>query len=202
MISVEVERSDGDVGIDVPADQPEEVIQVHAPVFGDDGARHEHFQNQIPTDHPRDDLTHRGIGEGVGGTCHRNHRCEFGIAHYGRTAHDARDQEADDHGRSGVESRSLGSDGEDARSDGHGHTHDGQIPPSEVTFEGTPRLACFRNGLLDGFLTEYVHRDPLPPYSRSFRPLSTRGKYRTIPSHWRHLRSMPMTTGSGTKRMP
>lgn len=38
---VEVERSDsGDVGIDVPADQPEEVIQVHAPVLRDDLSRY------------------------------------------------------------------------------------------------------------------------------------------------------------------
>ena len=36
---------------------------------------------------------------------------------------------------------------------GHGHAHNGQIPPGQVSFQGAPRLLCFRQRLLDGFLT-------------------------------------------------
>ena len=46
----------------------------------------------------------------------------------------------------------LGTNGEDARADCHGHTHNGQIPPSQVSFQGATRLLCFRQRLLDGFL--------------------------------------------------
>ena len=47
----------------------------------------------------------------------------------------------------------LRADGKDTRADGHGHAHNGQIPPGQVSFQGAPRLLCFRQRLLDGFLT-------------------------------------------------
>ena len=133
--------------------QPEEIVEIDAPIFGDDGACHQHFKDQIPADHPRDDLTDGGVGEGVGGSRNRNHGREFGVAHYGRPAYHAGDEETDDHGRTRMEGCRLRADGKDTRADGHGHAHNGQIPPGQVSFQGAPRLLCFRQRLLDGFLT-------------------------------------------------
>ena len=156
-----MERSDGDVCVDVPPDKPEEIVQVDAPVFRDHRAGHQHLQDKIPADDPCHDLADRRIGEGVGGTCHRNHRGEFRVAHDGRTTHDACDKEADDNGGTGVERRGLRADGEDAGAHSDGHAHDGQIPPGKVAFELMPSFRGLCKRLLHGLLSKYVHRCPL-----------------------------------------
>ncbi len=53
-----------------------------------------------------------------------------------------------------MERRGLRADGEDARTDRHGHAHDGQVPPFQIAFELVTLLAGFGDGLLDGFGTE------------------------------------------------
>ncbi len=86
------------------------------------------FKDQIPANHPCHDLADGGVGEGVGGSRHWNHGGEFGVAHHGGAAHDACDQEAQHHRRTGMEGSRLRADGEDACAHGNGHTHDGKIP--------------------------------------------------------------------------
>ena len=119
-----MEGAERQVGVGVPAHQAHEIVEVYAPILGNHGAGHQHFQNQIPADDPGHDLADRGVGEGVGGAGHRNHRSEFGVAHHGCAAHDAGDQEADDHGRAGVEGGGLRAHREDAGAHGYGHAHD------------------------------------------------------------------------------
>ena len=121
---IDMEGAERQVGVGVPAHQAHEIVEVYAPIFGNHGAGHQHFQNQIPADDPGHDLADRGVGEGVGGAGHRNHRSEFGVAHHGCAAHDAGNQEADDHGRAGVEGGGLRTHREDAGAHGYGHAHD------------------------------------------------------------------------------
>ena len=127
---VDMEGAETEVRVPVEAHEPHEVVEVHAPVFRDDRAGHEHFEDEVPSDDPRHDLADGGVGEGVGGSGDRHDRREFRVAHDGRAAHHAGDDEADDDGWSRVEGGRFGADREDAGAHRHSHSHDGQIPPA------------------------------------------------------------------------
>ena len=98
---------------------------------------------------------HGGVREGVGGPGDRNHRGELGVAHDGGHRRPLRPMmKLMMTARTGMERRGLRADGEDARTDRHGHAHDGQVPPFQITFKLMTFLAGFGDGLLDGFGTE------------------------------------------------
>ena len=76
------------------ADAGEEPLHVAAPAD-----RHGHradrvLEDQVPADHPRDDLAERRVGVGVGAAGDRHHRRELGVAERGERAREAGGQVA------------------------------------------------------------------------------------------------------------
>jgi len=105
------------------------------------------LEDQIPADHPGDELTERGVGVGIGAAGLRNHRGQLGVTQRGQPAHDAKQQERQDQRgtRGGADDRSVGTDlagggradrREDAGADhGADREHD-QIAGAEGALEG------------------------------------------------------------------
>src|SRR5215472_2497480 len=60
------------------------------------------FENQVPTDDPGDEFTHRGVSISVGAAGNRNHGSEFGVANGGEATGDGHQNERESDGRPGA----------------------------------------------------------------------------------------------------
>jgi hypothetical protein len=77
------------------AAESEHRAEITRPAFGHHGGGDREFQDQVPTDDPRDELTERRVGEGVGTARHRHRRGELGVAQRGQAARNGGDDERD-----------------------------------------------------------------------------------------------------------
>ena len=125
---VEVDAAQGDRRRNVHAHERKDFAEVDAPVLRDHGAGREEFEDQVPADDPRQDLTHGRVGEDVGGACHRDGRGELGVAHDGERAGDGGDREGDGDGGAGKVRGGLGADREDPGAHGNRDPHDHEVP--------------------------------------------------------------------------
>ncbi|MBP2202996.1 hypothetical protein JOJ86_000722 [Rhodococcus percolatus] len=83
------------------ADLFEEKPEVPGHTDGDDGRHRDVFEQQVPADEPADDLAERHVTVGVGRSGLGDHSGELGVTQCGRGTGDTRDQEGDQHGRTG-----------------------------------------------------------------------------------------------------
>src|SRR5204863_2217518 len=80
----------------------EHAIRVLAPSDRNRRRRDRVLEDQIPTDDPRDKLTHRRVGIGIGAAGDGNHRGEFRVAETRKGAADAGDDERKHNRRTGA----------------------------------------------------------------------------------------------------
>jgi hypothetical protein len=74
----------------------ENAIGVLAPGDGDGRGADGIFQNQVPADDPRRELSHRRVGIGIRAAGYGDHRGELGVTEAGQGAADARHDEGQD----------------------------------------------------------------------------------------------------------
>ena len=70
----------------VHAEPSEDPLEVAAPPDRHRHRSHRIFEDQVPTDHPREHLAERCVSVGVGAAGNRNHRRELGVAERGEAA--------------------------------------------------------------------------------------------------------------------
>ena len=119
------------------------------------------LQNQVPADHPRDQLAERGVRIGIRAPRLRDHGRQLCIAERRQTAHDAEQDEREDQRRPGAVAnhvpvgmnlaRGGGADGrEDAGADHRADREEDQIPGAERALQPSRMLG------LDGQVADEV----------------------------------------------
>src|SRR5260370_5435518 len=94
-VACAVEKCAGKVGGRNPAgnrmdtDSVEEVEQVLRKSDANGHVAHGVFQDQVPTDDPSDEFSHRGVGISVRAPGDRNHGGKLGVAYRGESAGDS-----------------------------------------------------------------------------------------------------------------
>src|SRR5438876_396549 len=96
----------------IVAHQPERKLQskqastkfheISGPAYGDRHIADGVFEDQVPTDDPRDYFTERCIGIGVGRACDRNHRSQLGVTKRREATGDSSDDERQRNSRAGA----------------------------------------------------------------------------------------------------
>ena len=127
---------------DVPAEEPQDPVEVLAPGDGDRGRADGVFEHQVPADDPRHQLAHRRVGVGVGAARDRNHRRELGVAEAGERAAEAGDEERERHRRAGaIGDGGRGSD-EEAGADDRADAERDERPGPSVRFSAPSPVAA------------------------------------------------------------
>ena len=90
-------------GRQMHAEAAQQLLEVAGPRDGDGDVADRVLDDQIPADDPRHQLAERRVGVGVGGSRHRHHRRELGVAQRGEAAGDRRQHERQDDRRSGAQ---------------------------------------------------------------------------------------------------
>ena len=77
-------------GRQLDAEPGEDPLEVAAPADRDGHRSDRVLEDQVPADHPGEDLAERGVGVGVGAAGDRDHRRELGVAERREPAREAR----------------------------------------------------------------------------------------------------------------
>ena len=94
------------------------------------------LQHHVPADEPGHQLTQRGVRVGIGAAGDRDQRGEFGVAQRGEAAADRREDEGDQHRRTGVFRGGLAGHDEDAGADDGADAEGRDAPWSERAAQG------------------------------------------------------------------
>ena len=184
MISSAPQSSCKPAEIGCAAAESEYRAQIARPAFGHHCGGDREFQDQIPADDPRDELTEGRVRERVGAACHRHRRGELRVAQRGQAARDGGEDERYRDRRPGDVARRGRSDREDAGPDHHRYPEDGEVPPLQILAQAGVRLIGVGDRLLHRLrpppsghessrstaCTEYC-----PPMGRSGNTLSSSG---------------------------
>jgi hypothetical protein len=112
-----------------------ELLQQEAEVPGDADRHHSDdrgvLQQQVPPDHPADELTEHRVAIGVGRAGLRDEPRELGVGERGRRTGDARDHERHRHRRPRIEPRHLTGKREDAGADDRAQPDGGELPQTQ-----------------------------------------------------------------------
>ena len=149
-------------GWQIAMPKPEQRVEVVAPRDRDRDVADGVFEDQIPADDPRDELTERRVRVGVGASGLRNHRRQLRVAERRERARHAEQQEREDQRRAGaVRERPRRSDrparrpqsdrAEDAGPDDRSDRQHDQVAGAEHPFQ--PVLAVDQK-IGDGFARE------------------------------------------------
>jgi hypothetical protein len=152
--------------------------EVAGPADRDGGRAERIFEDQIPPDHPGDELAERGVGVGVGGTGDRHRRGELGIAQGREHARQARQHHGEDDRGTGVGCRGLAGQNEDAGADDGADTQHDQLPGAEHALEnGAPLSSLFSGDRFDGLRRKNGHVGTVShPRGEVLKALSNGGK--------------------------
>ena len=133
------------------ADARQQPLHVAAPADGDGHRPDGVFENQVPADHPGDQLAERRVGVGVGAAGDRNHRGELGVAEGRKCARQASREVRHRDRRPGlVRGRGAGQH-ENAGADDGADPEQRQVPGAETALERLAAVFGIADELLDRF---------------------------------------------------
>ena len=112
--------------------------QIAGPADRDRGRAQRVLEDQVPADHPGDELAERGVGVGVGGSGDRHARGELGVAEAGQRAREPGHHHGQDDRRAGVRRRGLPRQHEDAGADDRADAEHHELDRSEHALQAGP----------------------------------------------------------------
>ena len=123
--------------------------------------RHRHrsdrvFEDEVPADHPRHNLTQRGVGIGVRTAGDRDHRRELGVAERRECARQPGGEIRHHDGRPGLVGSGSAREHEDARPDDGPDPEQGQIPRRQAAPEGLAAMFDVADQLFDRLRLEQI----------------------------------------------
>ena len=127
----------------------EDALEVAAPADRDRHRADGVLENQVPADHPREDLAERGVGVGVGAAGDRNHRRELGVAQRGEGADEAGHHVRQHDARARLVCCRRAREDEDAGPDDRADPEQGQVHRRERAFERLGTAFGVSDQLLD-----------------------------------------------------
>ena len=113
----------------------ENPLEVAAPADGDGHRADGVLEDQVPADHPGEDLAERGVGVGVGAARDRDHRGELRVAERGEAAGQAGEHVGEHDGRPGLVGRRGAGQDEDAGPDDRADPEQGQVDRRQRALE-------------------------------------------------------------------
>ena len=140
----------------VDAEPVEDALEVTAPADGHGHGAHRVLEDQVPADHPGDDLAQGRVGVGVGAARDGDHGRELRVAEGGEGAGQPRQDVGHADGGAGLVGGGGARQHEDARPDDGADAEQGEVEGAEAAAQAL--LAPFRVSLqrLDGFRLEQV----------------------------------------------
>ena len=143
-------------GRQVDAEAGEDALEVAAPADRDGHRPDGVLEDQVPADHPGEDLAERRVRVGIGAAGDRDHRRELRVAERGEAAGEAGDDVGEHDGRAGlVGGRSSGQD-EDARPDDRADAEQRQIHGGERALQRLAAVLDVADQLLDRLRLEEI----------------------------------------------
>src|SRR6188472_830571 len=113
----------------------EDPIRVLAPGDGNGCRGYSILEDQVPSDDPRDQLAHGGVGICVGASGKRNHGGKFGVTETGECAAESGNDEGENDGWTRAVGDCRGRPDKKARANNRPDTERDKIPRSERTLE-------------------------------------------------------------------
>src|SRR3954454_111632 len=127
-------------------------IEVFAPCSGDDRSCDGVFQDEVPTDNPRDQFTHGRVRIGVSTACDGNHGCELRITKPGKRAANSRYYKGEHDGWTCALRDRGGRANEQARTDDSTDAECNEVPRTKRTLETVfPDFLRFCHQLVERF---------------------------------------------------
>ncbi len=171
------------------AEAGEQALHVAAPAN-----RHRHradgvLENQVPADHPGDQLAQRGVGIGVGAAGDRDHRRELGVAQRRERARQARREVRHGDRRAGLVGRGGAGQHEDAGADDGSDTQERKVERTQAASERLASMFDVADELLDRLRLEQIR---IHSASEKFSP----------PSHARGSDKRTRSINRGTSGWP
>ena len=119
----------------VQPDELKDLVEVLAPRDCDRGGANRVLQDEIPADDPGDELTHGGVGIGVGAARDRNHGREFRIAESSEGAADSGDDKGEHYRGAGPVGDRGGGPHEESRTDDRADPERDERPGAQRALE-------------------------------------------------------------------
>ena len=135
----------------------EQADHVARPADRDHRGRQSVFEQQQAAHDPGREFADRGVAVGVGRAGHRQGRGQLGVAQAGQGADDARDQEGQQHGRTGVQRRGVAGADEDAGADDATDAQEHEVPGTERPLQGAG--FAFPLDLLHAFPHQHARKE-------------------------------------------
>ena len=133
----------------VEAETGEDPLEVAAPADGDGHRPDGVLEDEVPADHPGEDLAERGVSVGVGAAGDRNHRRELGIAERGKRARQTREHVRQHDGRARLVGRGRAGQDEDAGPDDRADAEQCQVHRRQRPLERLGAALRVSDQLLD-----------------------------------------------------
>ena len=114
------------------------------------------LEDQIPSDHPRENFTQRRVRIGVGAAGDRNHRGELRVTERGKRARNAGGHVRKDDGGTSLVGRRRARQHEDARADDRADAEQRQVPRGQAAAECLPAVLHVADQLLDRLCFQQV----------------------------------------------